>query len=274
MFSEFIEVNFDSALRKERVGYYNEVLRTNRTHLVLFCATMILLIDNYDSFVYNLHRYLVRLGQEIEVVRNDQVDMLAIEAGKYQAIVISPGPKAPDQAGQCIEVVRRFSHAVPILGICLGHQVIWQAFGGRIVRANRPMHGRTSAILWRPPSRLFEGIPTPFFAARYHSLVGDPATAPNDLIVTAWTEDGVIMAFEHRSACVFGLQFHPESILTDVGYSLLANFLSAAGLLSPDSGFEIPASDLKGSPLQKAPMEVAAATEEEPAIAVMPGMPW
>ncbi len=235
---------------------------------------MILLIDNYDSFVYNLCRYLVRLGQEIEVVRNDQVDMLAIQEGKYQAIVISPGPKAPDQAGRCLEVVQRFSQTVPILGICLGHQVIWQAFGGRIVRAVRPLHGRTSAIVWRQPSRLFEGIPSPFFAARYHSLVADPATAPKELLVTALTEDGVIMAIEHRSACVFGLQFHPESILTDVGYPLMANFLKSAGLTSGEGRYEIPAGDLTGSPLQQLPIEITAGSEEEPAIAVMPGMPW
>ena len=188
---------------------------------------MILLVDNYDSFVYNLKRYLVRLGQEVIVVRNDQLDLEDDLVAKYQAVVISPGPQSPDQAGVCLELIRRFHERVPMLGICLGHQAIWQALGGRIIRAKTPIHGRTSSVHFKP-STMFAGIDNPFVAARYHSLVADPTTQPLGLKVTAWSEDHEIMGIEHERFALFGLQFHPESILTEAGYQLLRNFLVAA----------------------------------------------
>jgi len=190
---------------------------------------MILLVDNYDSFVYNLKRYLVRLGQEVVVQRNDQVDLNEDLVGKYQAIVISPGPQSPDQAGVCLELVRRFYEQVPMLGVCLGHQAIWQALGGRILRAKKPVHGRSSAIHFKP-SALFAEIENPFIAARYHSLVADPTTQPLGLKVIAWSEEHEVMPIEHERFPLFGVQFHPESILTVAGYRLLRNFLAVAGV--------------------------------------------
>jgi anthranilate synthase component II len=190
---------------------------------------MILLLDNHDSFVYNLDRYLKQLGQATLVVRSDAITLDAILRLELDAIVISPGPKAPDDAGCSMEVVRRLSNQVPILGVCLGHQAIGQAFGGKIVRANQPMHGKSSMIEHNG-SRLFQNIPNPFQVGRYHSLVIDPETLPENLKVTAWTADQTIMAIEHTSMPVFGVQFHPESILTEDGYQLLTNFLNAAGL--------------------------------------------
>jgi anthranilate synthase/aminodeoxychorismate synthase-like glutamine amidotransferase len=190
---------------------------------------MILLLDNHDSFVYNLDRYLKQLGQSTLVVRSDAITLDAILRLDLDAIVISPGPKAPDDAGCSMEVVRRLSNQIPILGVCLGHQAIGQAFGGRIVRANQPMHGKSSMIEHNE-SRLFQNIPNPFQVGRYHSLVIDPETLPDNLKVTAWTADQTIMAIEHTSMPVFGVQFHPESILTEDGYQLLTNFLRAAGL--------------------------------------------
>jgi anthranilate synthase component 2 len=190
---------------------------------------MILLLDNHDSFVYNLDRYLKQLGQSTLVVRSDAITLDAILRLDLDAIVISPGPKAPDDAGCSMEVVRRLSNQIPILGVCLGHQAIGQAFGGKIVRANQPMHGKSSMIEHNE-SRLFQNIPNPFQVGRYHSLVIDPETLPENLKVTAWTVDQTIMAIEHTSMPVFGVQFHPESILTEDGYQLLTNFLSAAGL--------------------------------------------
>lgn len=190
---------------------------------------MILLLDNHDSFVYNLDRYLKQLGQATLVVRSDAITLDAILRLDLDAIVISPGPKAPDDAGCSMEVVRRLSNQIPILGVCLGHQAIGQAFGGKIVRANQPMHGKSSMIEHNG-SRLFQNIPNPFQVGRYHSLVIDPETLPDNLKVTAWTADQTIMAIEHTSMPVFGVQFHPESILTEDGYQLLTNFLDAAGL--------------------------------------------
>jgi anthranilate synthase/aminodeoxychorismate synthase-like glutamine amidotransferase len=204
---------------------------------------MILLVDNYDSFVYNLRRYLMRLGQQVVVCRNDQVPMDLIESGHFEAVVISPGPQSPNEAGGCLELVQRFHARVPILGVCLGHQVIWQALGGRIARAGAPMHGRTSQVRYddRPIFRL---VDNPFVAARYHSLVASDACPP-ELLVTAWSDDGEIMAFEHRRYPVFGWQFHPESILTRCGYQLLANFLQQAHVERPPT--ELPQLDLQGA---------------------------
>ena len=190
---------------------------------------MILLLDNHDSFVYNLDRYLKQLGQATLVVRSDAITLDAILRLDLDAIVISPGPKAPDDAGCSMEVVRRLSNQVAILGVCLGHQAIGQAFGGKIVRANQPMHGKSSMIEHNG-SLLFQNIPNRFQVGRYHSLVIDPETLPDSLKVTAWAADQTIMAIEHTSMPVFGVQFHPESILTEDGYQLLTNFLDAAGL--------------------------------------------
>jgi anthranilate synthase/aminodeoxychorismate synthase-like glutamine amidotransferase len=188
---------------------------------------MILLIDNYDSFVYNLARYFERLGQEVSVVRNDAVTAEQIAKTKPKAVVLSPGPCTPDEAGCSLDVVRRLHRDVPILGVCLGHQAIGQALGGRIIRAPTPVHGSTSPLEHRGTS-IFAGLPSPMNVCRYHSLVIDEATLPAALEVTARTSDGVVMAVAHRTLPVVGVQFHPESILTEYGYELLANFLQLA----------------------------------------------
>lgn len=200
---------------------------------------MILLIDNYDSFVYNLDRYLQRLGQKTLVVRSDAITVDVISRLSLDAIVISPGPKSPDEAGCSMEVVRRMSGAKPILGVCLGHQAIGQAFGGRIVATQAPMHGK-SCMIQHDGSGLFDGIASRFQVGRYHSLVIEPASLPSSLRSTAWADDGTIMAVQHEQHLVFGVQFHPESILTTVGYQILANFLALSGL----EFNAIPSSDL------------------------------
>ncbi len=190
---------------------------------------MILLIDNYDIVVYNLARYFERLQQVTCVVRNDAIDVKKIALLQPLAIVLSPGPGTPETAGCSLNVVRQFAGEIPLLGVCLGHQTIFQAFGGRVVRADQPMHGRASAV-FHDKSALFEGLPNPFMAGRYHSLVAEEATLPSDLAITARTDDGVIMGLEHRAFRVYGVQFHPESILTQEGYPLLRNFLRLAGI--------------------------------------------
>lgn len=190
---------------------------------------MILLIDNYDSFVHNLARYLRRLGQETRVIRNDQVCADDVRQMAAQALVLSPGPKSPREAGGSLELVQRLWREIPILGVCLGHQIIAAAFGATIVRACEPMHGRTSQI-WHQGHGLFAGLPSPLCVARYHSLVVDPTTLPPELVATAHTRDGTLMALEHRVYPVIGWQFHPESILTSHGYALLAAFLQRVGL--------------------------------------------
>lgn len=184
----------------------------------------VLLIDNYDSFVHNLARYLRELGQPVEVRRNDAIDLDAIAAARPSHVVISPGPCRPEQAGISLEVVRRFAGEIPLLGVCLGHQCIAQAFGGRVLRADRVMHGKTSAVT-HDASGLFNGVPSPFRATRYHSLVAEPGSLPADLEVTARSDDGVIMAIRHRRLPVAGVQFHPEAVLTEHGHRLLQNFL-------------------------------------------------
>jgi anthranilate synthase/aminodeoxychorismate synthase-like glutamine amidotransferase len=190
---------------------------------------MILLIDNYDSFVFNLARYIVELGFETQVVRNDAISVDDVRRLNPQAVILSPGPCTPNEAGVCVELVRELSDAVPILGVCLGHQAIAAAFGANIVRGPEPVHGRTSLIS-HDGSRLFAEVPNPCRVTRYHSLVADESSLPESLRVTARTDDGLIMAFEHRSQPVFGVQFHPEAVLTQSGHRLLANFLTAAGL--------------------------------------------
>lgn len=190
---------------------------------------MLLLIDNYDSFVFNLARYFQRLGQEIHVVRNDAVDVAAVRRMRPSALVLSPGPCGPNEAGCSLELVRELHAETPILGVCLGHQTIGAAFGGRIVRASRPMHGRASQIE-HDGRELFENLPQPMPVGRYHSLVVQPATLPDCLEVTAQTASGAIMALRHRGYPVWGVQFHPESVLTEGGHQLLANFLRLAGM--------------------------------------------
>jgi para-aminobenzoate synthetase component 2 len=189
---------------------------------------MILLIDNYDSFVHNLARYVERLGTDSRVVRNDAVDVAAVRRMKPCAIVLSPGPCAPAQAGCSLELVRALHDEIPILGICLGHQAIGEAFGGRVVRSPRPVHGRTGRV--RHDGRgVFAGLPSPLTVGRYHSLCVEEASLPASLRVTGRSEDDVVMGLEHVSSPVFGVQFHPESILTEGGYQLLGNFLRTAG---------------------------------------------
>ena len=185
---------------------------------------MILLIDNYDSFTYNLAQYLQELGREVTVYRNDALGLDAIRKLKPEAIVISPGPGDPDQAGISLEVIRELAGKVPILGVCLGLQCIGQAFGGRIVRAKELMHGKTSMIHHLDVG-VFRGLPNPFRATRYHSLVIERETLPDCLEITAWTDDGEIMGVRHKTLAVEGVQFHPESILTESGKQILANFL-------------------------------------------------
>ncbi|MBF0425205.1 MAG: aminodeoxychorismate/anthranilate synthase component II [Magnetococcales bacterium] len=185
---------------------------------------MILMIDNFDSFTYNLVQYLGELGEEVRVFRNNAITPEEIECLGPTHIVLSPGPCDPDQAGITLEVIRRCSGRFPILGVCLGHQAIGQAFGGKVVRAPYVMHGKTSAI-HHAGAGVFAGLSRPFDATRYHSLVIERETLPTCLQVTAWTDDGLIMGVRHHALSVEGVQFHPESILTQHGHDLLRNFL-------------------------------------------------
>jgi anthranilate synthase/aminodeoxychorismate synthase-like glutamine amidotransferase len=188
---------------------------------------VIVLVDNYDSFVHNLARYLRELGWATEVVRNDAASVEEVAALDPSAVVISPGPCTPDEAGISVPLVRRLGAEVPILGVCLGHQCIGRAFGGRVVRARRPMHGKASPI--RHDGRAeFAGLPNPLTATRYHSLVLDADALPDELEATAWSEEGEIMALRHRDRRIVGLQFHPESILTERGHDLLEAVLGPA----------------------------------------------
>jgi len=185
---------------------------------------MLLMIDNYDSFTYNLVQYLGELGQELKVYRNNKITIEEIERMKPDRIVISPGPCTPKEAGVSIDVIKRFTGTVPILGVCLGHQSIGEAFGGDVIRAPYLMHGKTSMI-HHDGKTIFAGLPNPFEATRYHSLIIKRETMPRVLEVSAWTEDGVVMGVRHKEFKVEGVQFHPESILTNVGKDLLRNFL-------------------------------------------------
>ncbi|MEQ8496668.1 MAG: aminodeoxychorismate/anthranilate synthase component II [Gammaproteobacteria bacterium] len=193
---------------------------------------MILMIDNYDSFTYNLVQYCGELGHVVEVVRNDAVSLADIERMAPDQIIISPGPCTPDEAGISMDAVRHFAGRIPMLGVCLGHQSMAQAFGGRVVHARAVMHGKTSPI-HHTGRGVFTGLPNPFTATRYHSLVAERATLPECFDITAWTEtaDGAfdeIMGIEHKTLALSGVQFHPESILTDCGHRLLGNFLGDA----------------------------------------------
>lgn len=186
----------------------------------------ILLIDNYDSFVFNLAQYLGSLGAEPVVIRND-ASLQHMKSFEPDAVVISPGPGRPEDAGVSIEAIRAFGPHIPLLGVCLGHQAIGAAFGAKVVRSNRILHGKTS-LIHHGSAGVLEGLPNPFEAARYHSLVIDPGSIPEELEVTAKTDDGVVMAVRHRTHPVQGVQFHPESVMTHSGMSLLENFVRAA----------------------------------------------
>lgn len=185
---------------------------------------MLLMIDNYDSFTYNLVQYFGELGEEVTVVRNDEVTLNEVERLNPTKIVISPGPCTPNEAGISMQLISRFGGEVPILGVCLGHQSIGQVFGGRIVQAKQIMHGKTS-LVFHDEKGIFRGLANPFVATRYHSLVIERKSIPACLEITAWTEDGEIMGVRHRSLSIEGVQFHPESILSEHGHQLLQNFL-------------------------------------------------
>jgi anthranilate synthase component 2 len=185
---------------------------------------MLLMIDNYDSFTYNLVQYFGELGEDVKVVRNDEIDLAGIAALKPDHIVVSPGPCTPNEAGVSVPLIREFAGRIPILGVCLGHQSIGYAFGGEIVHAKQMMHGKTSPI-HHADAGVFRGLPNPLTATRYHSLAIRRETLPDCLEVTAWTDDGEIMGVRHKTLAVEGVQFHPESILTERGHDLLNNFL-------------------------------------------------
>jgi anthranilate synthase component 2 len=188
-------------------------------------AARLLLVDNYDSFTFNLVQYLGELGAEVEVFRNDDIDVAGIRARRPDALVVSPGPCTPSSAGVTLPAIRALAGALPILGVCLGHQAIGEAFGGKVVRNARIVHGKASPILHEGKG-LFAGLPSPFDAGRYHSLVVEPGSLPDALEITAWTAEGEIMGLRHRALDVEGVQFHPESILTAEGKKLLGNWLA------------------------------------------------
>ena len=189
---------------------------------------MILLIDNYDSFTYNLVQLIEPMGQEVKVFRNDEIDVPAIKSFSPARLMISPGPCTPDKAGISVDAVKEYGKRIPTLGVCLGHQSIGQAYGGKVIRADRIMHGKTSMIS-HDGKGIFKGLPNPFEAVRYHSLIVEKDSLPECFEISAWTEEGEIMGLRHKSDPVNGVQFHPESILTDAGTSLLKNFLNFGG---------------------------------------------
>ncbi|HJV47557.1 MAG TPA: aminodeoxychorismate/anthranilate synthase component II [Bacillota bacterium] len=185
---------------------------------------MIIMIDNYDSFTYNLVQFLGELGEELQVFRNDKISIEQIKALNPDQIIISPGPCTPNEAGISLQVIEELSGQIPILGVCLGHQSIAQAFGGKVIRSERLMHGKTS-LIYHDQKSIFTGIPSPFTATRYHSLIVERHSLPDCLEITAWTEEGEIMGLRHKEKQVEGVQFHPESIMTHYGKELLANFI-------------------------------------------------
>jgi anthranilate synthase/aminodeoxychorismate synthase-like glutamine amidotransferase len=189
---------------------------------------VVLLIDNYDSFAHNLARYIRQLGFEVLVKRNDEISIEEIKKIAPDKIILSPGPKAPCDAGICLDVVREFASTVPIMGVCLGHQVIAAAFGAQVVRADKPMHGRASKIISQK-HMIFNNLPSEFMVGRYHSLIVSKQELPDCLMVIAETEHGEVMAIAHKDNLVIGLQFHPESVLTEYGYEILQNFLQPDG---------------------------------------------
>ena len=195
--------------------------------------TRILMIDNYDSFTYNLVQYLQELQVEVITCRNDAHDAASLVAMQPTAFVLSPGPSTPNEAGVCLELIKAAAAArIPLLGVCLGHQAIGQAFGGKVVRADLPVHGKVGAIHHRGAG-VFRDLPSPFKATRYHSLIVERETLPKELVVTAELESGMIMGLRHRDLLIEGVQFHPESVLTEHGKKMLANFVEEAGSISP-----------------------------------------
>jgi anthranilate synthase/aminodeoxychorismate synthase-like glutamine amidotransferase len=188
---------------------------------------MLLLIDNYDSFTYNLYQYFCELGQEVRVARNDRLTLDDVELLAPERIVVSPGPSTPDHAGVSNEMFRCFGSRIPMLGVCLGHQCLGQVYGGKVVRAGRVMHGKTSPV-HHDGKGLFRGLPSPFNAVRYHSLLVERVTLPAELEISAWTEDGTVMGLRHRRLPVAGIQFHPESFMTEYGREILTNFLGGS----------------------------------------------
>ncbi|MBV8465020.1 MAG: aminodeoxychorismate/anthranilate synthase component II [Burkholderiales bacterium] len=192
---------------------------------------MLLVIDNYDSFTYNLVQYFGELGQTVEVYRNDEITLDEIAAKQPEYLVVSPGPCSPSEAGISVEAIKRFAGEIPILGVCLGHQSIGQAFGGKIVHAKQLMHGKTSPVQHTSVG-VFADLPSPFTATRYHSLVIERESCPDCLEITAWTDDGEIMGVRHTSLPIEGVQFHPEAILTEHGHQMLDNFLKAHAKVS------------------------------------------
>jgi anthranilate synthase component II len=188
---------------------------------------MILLIDNYDSFTFNLYHFLGEVGAQSEVWRNDKLSVADAMEMRPEAIVLSPGPCTPTEAGICLELIAAAAGKIPLFGVCLGHQAIGQAFGGKVVRAPEPMHGKVSEIA-HAGTDVLAGVPSPFRATRYHSLIVERDTLPDTLVPTAWTDDGIVMAMHHRTLPVYGVQFHPESIASEHGHAILANFLALA----------------------------------------------
>jgi anthranilate synthase component II len=186
---------------------------------------MILLIDNYDSFTFNLYHFLGDVGAQCEVWRNDKLSVDDAMAMRPEAIVLSPGPCTPTEAGICLELITAAAGKIPLLGVCLGHQAIGQAFGGKVVRAPEPMHGKVSAIS-HAGTDILAGVPSPFRATRYHSLIVERDSLPETLVPTAWTDDGLVMAMHHRTLPVYGVQFHPESIASEHGHAVLSNFVA------------------------------------------------
>ncbi|GGD22175.1 anthranilate synthase component II [Pontibacillus salipaludis] len=192
---------------------------------------MIVMIDNYDSFTYNLFQYIQMGGYEVEVFRNDQITIEEIEELTPEAIVLSPGPGSPIEAGICLSIVRHFFNKIPILGICLGHQIIVEAFGGVVVKGNRPMHGKVTSI-HHDRQGVYKALPSPTAVTRYHSLVAQSKSLPSELVVTSRSEDGAIMGVRHKKYPIEGIQFHPEAILTSLGYDMLQNFFAVKEVAS------------------------------------------
>lgn len=215
---------------------------------------MIAVIDNYDSFVFNLVQALGSMGEEIRVFRNDAIDVQGLAALRPDALVLSPGPGRPEDAGVTIDVITHLSSSIPTLGVCLGHQAIACAFGGRVVRAAEILHGKASPVMHEGRD-LFEGLPSPFQAGRYHSLVAEGSSLPEELRVTAWTEEGVIMGLRHVDRPLWGVQFHPESILTPLGLKLLANFVLSSRLYAakglPLARVDVPSDSDGGFPFPR-----------------------